>query len=84
MVLPSLAVLRMAVYEEGGKLLGQRILPVDGLSPGVWYVLKTTIPAVLQVLVCLVWSFEGNLKGDIRRTLPLQSLVSHMNYQSSQ
>ncbi|KAK2560363.1 1-phosphatidylinositol 4 [Acropora cervicornis] len=33
-VLPSLAVLRMAVYEEGGKLLGQRILPVDGLSPG--------------------------------------------------
>ena len=34
-VLPSLAVLRIAVYEEGGKqLIGQRILPVDGLSPG--------------------------------------------------
>ncbi|XP_068688405.1 1-phosphatidylinositol 4,5-bisphosphate phosphodiesterase beta-1-like isoform X3 [Montipora foliosa] len=37
-VLPSLAVLRIAVYEEGGKLLGQRILPVNGLSPGYRHV----------------------------------------------
>ena len=34
MVLPSLAVLRIAVYEESGKFIGQRVLPVDGLSPG--------------------------------------------------
>ncbi|XP_031551844.1 1-phosphatidylinositol 4,5-bisphosphate phosphodiesterase beta-1-like isoform X2 [Actinia tenebrosa] len=33
-VLPSLAVLRIAVYEESGKLIGQRVLPVDGLHPG--------------------------------------------------
>lgn len=33
-VLPSLAVLGIAVYEESGKLIGQRILTVDGLSPG--------------------------------------------------
>ncbi|CAH3159585.1 unnamed protein product [Porites lobata] len=33
-VLPSLAVLRIAVYEESGKFIGQRVLPVDGLSPG--------------------------------------------------
>ena len=33
-VLPSLAVLRIALYEESGKLIGQRILPVVGLSPG--------------------------------------------------
>lgn len=33
-VLPSLAVLRIALYEEGGKFIGQRVLPVDGLSPG--------------------------------------------------
>ena len=33
-VLPSLAVLRITVYEESGKLIGQRILPVVGLSPG--------------------------------------------------
>lgn len=33
-VLPDLAVLRIAVYEEGGKLIGQRILPLDGLQAG--------------------------------------------------
>ncbi|RMX53878.1 hypothetical protein pdam_00018631 [Pocillopora damicornis] len=33
-VLPSLAVLRIALYEESGRLIGQRILPVVGLSPG--------------------------------------------------
>ena len=38
-VLPSLAVLRITVYEESGKLIGQRILPVDGLSPGEFHLL---------------------------------------------
>lgn len=33
-VLPDLAVIRMAVYEETGKLIGQRILPLDGLQAG--------------------------------------------------
>lgn len=37
-VLPDLAVLRFGVYEESGKLLGQRILPLDGL--------QVTIPSV--------------------------------------
>ena len=36
MVLPDLAVIRIAVYEETGKLIGQRILPLDGLQAGVW------------------------------------------------
>ncbi|KAF8789782.1 1-phosphatidylinositol 4 like protein [Argiope bruennichi] len=31
-VLPDLAVLRIAVYDENGKMLGQRILPLDGLQ----------------------------------------------------
>ncbi|KAJ8967860.1 hypothetical protein NQ317_017627 [Molorchus minor] len=31
-VLPDLAVLRFGVYDENGKLLGQRILPLDGLQ----------------------------------------------------
>lgn len=34
-VLPDLAVFRIAVYEETGKLIGQRILPLDGLQAGV-------------------------------------------------
>ncbi|GMR59752.1 hypothetical protein PMAYCL1PPCAC_29947 [Pristionchus mayeri] len=33
-VLPELAVLRFAVYDESGKQLGQRILPLDGLQAG--------------------------------------------------
>ena len=34
MVLPELAVLRFAVYDELGKQIGQRILPFDDLQPG--------------------------------------------------
>ncbi|XP_043247601.1 1-phosphatidylinositol 4,5-bisphosphate phosphodiesterase classes I and II-like isoform X3 [Amphibalanus amphitrite] len=33
-VLPELAVLRVAAYEESGRLLGHRVLPVVGLRPG--------------------------------------------------
>lgn len=33
-VLPELAVLRFVVYDESGKQLGQRILPLDGLQSG--------------------------------------------------
>uniref|UniRef100_A0AC34RK70 1-phosphatidylinositol 4,5-bisphosphate phosphodiesterase n=1 Tax=Panagrolaimus sp. JU765 TaxID=591449 RepID=A0AC34RK70_9BILA len=33
-VLPELAVLRFAVYDENNKQLGQRILPLDGLQAG--------------------------------------------------
>ena len=33
-VLPDLAVLRIAVFEETGKLIGQRVLPLDGLQAG--------------------------------------------------
>lgn len=34
-VLPELAVLRFVVYDESGKQLGQRILPLDGLQSGI-------------------------------------------------
>ncbi|ALC48869.1 norpA [Drosophila busckii] len=37
-VLPDLAVLRFGVYEESGKMIGQRILPLDGLQPGYRHV----------------------------------------------
>ena len=33
-VLPDLAVLRIAVYDENSKMLGQRILPMEGLQAG--------------------------------------------------
>jgi hypothetical protein len=34
-VLPTLAVLRLAVMDENNRLLGHRVLPVDGLRPGM-------------------------------------------------
>ncbi|XP_051000660.1 1-phosphatidylinositol 4,5-bisphosphate phosphodiesterase beta-4 isoform X1 [Acomys russatus] len=33
-ILPDLAVLRIAVYDDSSKLIGQRILPLDGLQAG--------------------------------------------------
>ncbi|XP_054000864.1 1-phosphatidylinositol 4,5-bisphosphate phosphodiesterase-like isoform X1 [Hylaeus anthracinus] len=54
-VLPDLAVLRLGVYEESGKLLGQRILPLDGLQAGYRHIsLKTeaNFPMALPMLFC--------------------------------
>ncbi|XP_020283715.1 1-phosphatidylinositol 4,5-bisphosphate phosphodiesterase-like [Pseudomyrmex gracilis] len=54
-VLPDLAVLRFGVYEESGKLLGQRILPLDGLQAGYRHIsLKTeaNFPMALPMLFC--------------------------------
>nr|ACD69415.1 phospholipase C [Spodoptera littoralis] len=38
-VLPELASIRIAAYEEGGKLIGHRVLPVIGLCPGYRHVM---------------------------------------------
>lgn len=37
-MLPELACLRLAAYEESGKMIGHRILPVVGLRPGYRHV----------------------------------------------
>lgn len=33
-VLPTLASLRIAVFEEGGKFIGHRLIPVSAIRPG--------------------------------------------------
>lgn len=33
-VLPNLAIIRIAVFEDNGKMVGHRVLPVQGLRPG--------------------------------------------------
>jgi len=46
---------RVGVYEENGKLLGQRILPLDGLQAGYRHIsLKTeaNFPMALPMLFC--------------------------------
>uniref|UniRef100_A0AAQ4RMC5 Phosphoinositide phospholipase C n=1 Tax=Gasterosteus aculeatus aculeatus TaxID=481459 RepID=A0AAQ4RMC5_GASAC len=37
-VLPTLASLRIAVFEEGGKSIGHRIIPVSAIRPGYHYI----------------------------------------------
>ncbi|CAJ0579285.1 unnamed protein product, partial [Mesorhabditis spiculigera] len=52
-VLPELAVLRFAVYDENGKQLGQRILPLDGLQAGYRHIslrTETNQPMCLPTL----------------------------------
>uniref|UniRef100_A0A914PYW1 phosphoinositide phospholipase C n=1 Tax=Panagrolaimus davidi TaxID=227884 RepID=A0A914PYW1_9BILA len=52
-VLPELAVLRFAVYDENNKQLGQRILPLDGLQAGYRHIslrTESTMPMTLPTL----------------------------------
>ncbi|XP_075252412.1 uncharacterized protein LOC142344540 isoform X2 [Convolutriloba macropyga] len=54
-VLPELAVLRFGVYDESGKLLGQRVLPLEGLQSGYRHISLRTegnIPLSLPALFC--------------------------------
>lgn len=62
-MLPELASIRLAAYEEGGKLIGHRVLPVVGLCPGYRHVnlrnelsqplLMTSLFLLVVVKVCL-------------------------------
>ncbi|XP_045599877.1 1-phosphatidylinositol 4,5-bisphosphate phosphodiesterase isoform X4 [Procambarus clarkii] len=54
-VLPDLAVLRFGVFDENGKMLGQRILPLDGLQAGYRHISLRTegnFPMSLPMLFC--------------------------------
>lgn len=57
-VLPELASIRLAAYEEGGRFLGHRVLPVVGLCPGYKHVQLRTelgLPLPLATLfLCIV------------------------------
>ncbi|XP_014251862.1 1-phosphatidylinositol 4,5-bisphosphate phosphodiesterase classes I and II isoform X2 [Cimex lectularius] len=49
-VLPELACIRITAYEEGGKFIGHRVLPVIGLCPGYRHVtLRTECGQPLQL-----------------------------------
>ncbi|XP_072121625.1 1-phosphatidylinositol 4,5-bisphosphate phosphodiesterase beta-1 isoform X1 [Mobula birostris] len=52
-VLPSLSSLRIAVYEEGGKFIGHRILPVQAIRPGYRYIClrnERNVPLMLPAI----------------------------------
>ena len=52
-----MAVLRFGVYDESGKLLGQRILPLDGLQAGYRHISLRTeanFPLGLSMIFCCI------------------------------
>ncbi|WAR19423.1 PLCB4-like protein, partial [Mya arenaria] len=56
-VLPDLAVLRIAVFEDQGRMIGQRILPLDGLQAGYRHIpLRTegNFPLPLPTVFCCI------------------------------
>nr|XP_033793273.1 1-phosphatidylinositol 4,5-bisphosphate phosphodiesterase beta-1 isoform X4 [Geotrypetes seraphini] len=56
-VLPSLSSLRIAVYEEGGKFIGHRILPVSAIRPGYHYIClrnEKNLPLMLPAVFALI------------------------------
>lgn len=91
-VLPELASIRIAAYEEGGKFIGHRVLPVVGLCPGYKHVgLRTELglPLTLTTLfLCIVvkvsicnraseFNSQANLWIFIDRTMfPTDFLIS--------
>ncbi|CAH1793119.1 unnamed protein product, partial [Owenia fusiformis] len=69
-VLPDLAVLRIAVYEETGKLIGQRILPLDGLQAGYRHISLRTegnFPLSLPTVFCriIIHTYVPDRWGDL-------------------
>lgn len=63
-VLPELACIRIAAYEEGGKFIGHRVLPVIGLCPGYRHVnIRTELgqPITMATLfLCIVVKVGGS------------------------
>lgn len=56
-VLPTLASLRIAVFEENGKFIGHRILPVSALRPGYHYInMKNELNQPLLLSSLLVYT----------------------------
>ncbi|XP_014748503.1 PREDICTED: 1-phosphatidylinositol 4,5-bisphosphate phosphodiesterase beta-3, partial [Sturnus vulgaris] len=83
-VLPALASLRVAAYEEGGRLLGQRVLPVATLRSGYHYLPlrnESNQPLLLPALLLLTWVADHVPLGHQEVTPePLEALRQHRGY----
>jgi phosphatidylinositol phospholipase C beta len=65
-ILPDLACLRISVYEETGKMIGQRVLPMDGLQAGYRHIsLRTegnfplSLPTIFAHIVIKTYVPDG-------------------------
>jgi len=57
-ILPDLAVVRIAAYEEGSRLIGHRVLPVTGLNPGYRHIPLFNVAGQPLHLPCLFVCIE--------------------------
>lgn len=81
-VLPELASIRIAAYEENGKFLGHRVLPVIGLCPGYRHLtlrneLGQPIPLATLFLCIVVKDYVPDGLSDFA-----EALANPIKYQS--
>jgi phosphatidylinositol phospholipase C, beta len=81
-VLPHLASIRIAAYEENGKLLGHRVLPVIGLCPGYRHLtlrneLGQALPLATLFLCIIVKDYVPDGLSDFA-----EALANPIKYQS--
>lgn len=81
-VLPDLAVLRIAVFEESGRLIGHRVLPVKGIRPGYRHIsLRNESGQFLTLPTLYVHVEVGDYVPDIYRDFA-KALENPIQYQS--
>lgn len=83
-VLPELACIRLAAYEEGGKFIGHRVLPIIGLCPGYRHVSLRTesgqpLPLATLFLLVVVKDYVPDGLSDFA-----EALANPIKYQSEQ
>ncbi|XP_015706609.1 LOW QUALITY PROTEIN: 1-phosphatidylinositol 4,5-bisphosphate phosphodiesterase beta-3-like, partial [Coturnix japonica] len=81
-VLPSLATLRIAAYEEGGRFLGHRVLPVAALRSGYHYVSlrsESNIPLGLAALLVRTEVSDYVPSGHLDYAEALINPIKHVN-----
>ena len=83
-VLPDLAVLRVAAYEESGKFIGHHVLPVKGIRPGFRHIgLRNEIGQRLLLPMVFVHITVQDYVPD-RFTDLAEALADPIRYQSEQ
>ncbi|XP_032515580.2 1-phosphatidylinositol 4,5-bisphosphate phosphodiesterase classes I and II [Danaus plexippus] len=80
-VLPELAMVRIAAHEEGGRLVGHRVLPVLGLCPGYRHVgLRTELGLPLPASLLLHVQVKDYVPG--RHSELAKALENPIKYQT--
>lgn len=83
-MLPELAVLRIAAYEDSGRFIGHRVLPVSGLCPGYRHVTLRTeagqpLPLATLFLLIVVKDYVPDGFSEFA-----EALANPIKYQSEQ